>query len=172
MTSFSCWLLCGLMGPLSLIKGGYAASIALDRYVGTFAASGTVLEGPEANSHTVRCRLTASLQGATSLSLRGTCRAYMILSRSISVDLTWDPQSGQVIGTYTGSRVGTAQLIGRQMGNDLDLKITWPRPLYGDTTANLRVVGIDANRFRIVVMDRIGVNGPSRATTDLALLRN
>jgi hypothetical protein len=172
MSSFYGLLFCGLLGSHVPINSAHAASIALDRYVGSFAASGTVLEGPDANSHTVRCRFIASLQGATGLSLRGTCRAYMIISRSISVDLTWDPKSGHVIGTYTGSRVGTARLIGRQMGNELDLKITWPRPLYGDTTATLKVVGVDANRFRIVVMDRIGVNGPSRATTDLALLRN
>jgi hypothetical protein len=172
MNSFYCRLFGGILVSLGAANGAHAESIALDRYVGVFAASGTILEGPDANSHPVRCRFTTSLQGATGLSLRGTCRAYMIISRSISVDLTWNPQSGHVIGTYTGSRVGTARLLGKQMGNELNLRITWPRPLYGDTTATLKVVGVDANQLRIVVMDRIGVNGPSRATTDLALLRN
>jgi hypothetical protein len=68
--------------------------------------------------------------------------------------------------------VGKAQLTGKQMGADLDLTITWPKPLYGDTTANLRVDSVDADRFRIVVMDRIGVNGLVRATTELTLLRH
>jgi hypothetical protein len=166
------WLSCGLLTPLCIAGGADAATTVLDRYVGSFAGSGTILEGPDANSHQVRCRFTASRQGATDLSLRGTCRAHLIVSRSISVDLTWDPESGRVTGTYTGSRVGTAQLTGRQMGADLHLTITWPKPLYGDTTANLRVDSVDADRFRIVVMDRIGVNGLVRATTDLALLRN
>ena len=105
------------------------------------------------------------------LSLRGTCWAYLIISRSVSVDLDWNPQSGRVTGTYTGSRVGTAQLTGRQIGAGFDLTIQWPKPLYGDTIAKLTVAPVDQDRFRVVVMDRIGVNGPVRATTDLTLVR-
>jgi hypothetical protein len=166
------WLSLGLLIPFSIVGRVDAGTDVLDRYVGSFTASGTILEGPDANSHRVRCRFTAARQGATNLSFSGVCRAHLIISRSISVNLVWDPQSGRVTGTYSGSRVGTAQLAGRQVGTDLDLTITWPKPLYGDTTANLRVGSADADRFRIVVMDRIGANGPVRATTDLALLRN
>jgi hypothetical protein len=167
------WLSCGVLAPFCFVVGDAGAATAvLDRYAGSFAASGTVLVGPNANSHQVRCQFTASRQGATGLSLRGTCRAYLIISRSISVDLAWDPQSGRVTGTYTGSRVGPAQLIGRQVGADFDLTIEWPKPLYGDTTAQMRVASLDPDRFRIVVMDRIGVDGPVRATTDLTLLRH
>jgi hypothetical protein len=110
-------------------------------------------------------------QGATGLSLQGTCWAYLIISRSISANLAWDPQSGQVTGTYTGSRVGTARLAGWQAGAGFDLTIEWPKPLYGDTTAQMKVASLDPDRFRIVVTDRIRVNGPVRATTDLTLLR-
>jgi hypothetical protein len=35
----------------------------------------------------------------------------------------------------------------------------------------MTVASLDPDRFRIVVTDRIGVNGPIRATTDLTLLR-
>jgi hypothetical protein len=164
-------LSCGLLMSLWLVGGSGAAPAVLDRYTGSFSASGTILEGPNANSHQVRCHFTASRQGAAGLSLRGTCRAYLIISRSVSVDLAWDPQSGRVTGTYTGSRVGTAQLTGRQMGADFDLTLQWPKPLYGDTTANMSVASLDPDRFRVVVMDRIGLNGPVRATTDLTLLR-
>ncbi|MBF9197897.1 hypothetical protein I2H36_17825 [Microvirga sp. BT290] len=88
------------------------------------------------------------------------------------MDLDWDPRSDRVTGTYTGSRVGTAQLAGKQTEGGFDLTITWPKPLYGDTSANLRVASAIPGRFRIVVMDRIGVSGPVRATTDLTLLQN
>ena len=57
------------------------------------------------------------------------------------------------------------------MGADFDLTIKWPKPLYGDMTAILKVANVDSDRFRIVVMDHIGVNGPVRATTDLTLSR-
>jgi hypothetical protein len=167
----TCWLSCMLLEALCMVGSADAAVAILDRYAGTFTASGTILEGPDAASHWVRCHFTSSRQGATSLSLRGTCWAYLILSRSVSVDLDLDPQSGRVTGTYTGSRVGKAQLTGKQRGADLDLTIQWPKPLYGDTTAHLRVASVDAERFRIVVIDHIGVNGPVRATTNLTLLR-
>jgi hypothetical protein len=164
---------CGVVALLCLAAGGVvkAAPAALDRYTGSFSASGTILEGPSADSHHVRCRFTSLRQGATGLSLQGTCWAYLIISRSISADLVWDPRSGQVTGTYTGSRVGTAQLSGRQVGADFDLVIEWPKLLYGDTTAQMRVASLEPDRVRIVVTDRIGPNGPVRATTDLTLLR-
>jgi hypothetical protein len=157
---------------LCLIAGSAgAATTAFDRYAGVFSASGTVVEGPAATSHQVRCRFTTSQQGTAGFSLQGTCWAYLVLSRSISAKLVGDPTSGKVTGTYTGSRVGTAHLTGRQVGADFDLVIEWPKPLYGDTTATMRIVSLDPDRFRIVVTDRIGINGPVRPTTDLTLAR-
>jgi hypothetical protein len=47
----------------------------------------------------------------------------------------------------------------------------WPLPLYGDTTATMRIVSLDPDRFRIVVTDHIGVNGPVRSTADPTLAR-
>jgi hypothetical protein len=161
-----------LVAGLGLVFRSVPAKAApLDRFVGSFAASGTVVEGPNASSHQVRCGFTALRQGAAGLALRGTCRAYLVMSRSISADLVLDTRSGRVTGTYTGARVGTARLIGRRRGEALDLVINWPAPVYGDTTANLRIVSLDPNRLRIEVIDRIGASGPIRATTDLLLVR-
>ncbi|PVE21078.1 hypothetical protein DC522_28645 [Microvirga sp. KLBC 81] len=161
----------GVIPLLSLMGNAGAAPAVLDGYAGTFSGSGTILEGPDATSHHVSCRFTILQQGATGLSLQGTCWAYLIISRSISADLAWNSRSGQVTGTYTGSRVGTARLSGRQTGTDFDLTIEWPKPLYGDTTAQMMVANLGPDRFRIIVTDRIGANGPVRATTDLTLLR-
>ena len=165
-------LSCGVVLLLYSATGSAGAAPAVvDRYAGSFSATGTILEGPDASSHQVSCQFTIRQQGPTDLSLQGTCRAYLLIARSVSARLSWDPRSGKVTGTYTGSRVGTAQLRGRQVGTDFDLVIAWPRPLYGDTMAQMRVASLDPNRFRIVVTDRIGANGPVRATTDLTLLR-
>ena len=157
--------------PFCLIGDAGAAAAVLNRYTGSYVGSGTILEGPNANSHEVSCSFTASPQGETGLTLRGSCSAYLIITRSVAVDLDWNPQTGRVTGTYTGARVGMAQLTGRQIGGDFDLRISWPKPLYGDTTAELSVATVDPDRFRIVVMDRIGPNGPFRATTNLMLSR-
>lgn len=164
-------LSCEFLVTLCLVGDAGAATAVLNRYTGSFVASGTVLEGPSANLRQVTCFFSTLRQGQTGLSLRGTCSAYLIITRSVSVDLEWDPHSGQVTGSYSGSRVGTAQLTGRQIQGNFYLTINWPKPLYGDTTAELRVSIIDPDRFRIVVMDHIGVDGPVRATTDLILLR-
>jgi hypothetical protein len=161
-----------LVAGLGLVfRAAPAKAAPLDRFVGSFAASGTVVDGPNASSHQVRCGFAALRQGAAGLALRGTCRAYLVMSRSISADLVLDTRSGRVTGTYTGARVGTARLIGRVRGGTLDLVVTWPAPVYGDTTANMRIVSLDPDRFRIAVIDRIGANGTVRATTDLLLVR-
>ena len=172
MQRLSPHLSCGAILLACATAGGAGAAPAIfDLYAGSFSGSGTILEGPDATSHQVGCRFEILQQGATGLSLQGTCRAYLILTRTVSARLSWDPGSGQVTGTYTGSRVGTAKLTGRQRGTDFDLAIEWPRPLYGDTTARMRVASLNQNRFQIVVTDRIGANGPVRATTDLTLTR-
>ena len=161
-----------LVAGLSLVfRSAPAKAAPLDHFVGSFAASGTVVEGQNASSHQVHCGFTASRQGAVGLALRGTCRAYLVMSRSISADLVLDTRSGRVTGTYTGARVGTARLIGRVRGGTLDLVVNWPAPVYGDMTANMKIVSLDPTRFRIAVIDRIGANGPVRDTTDLLLVR-
>jgi hypothetical protein len=172
MACRSSWLPWSAIPLHGLLAGHVGAEPGLlERFAGTFSGSGTIVEGPNAEFHQVRCRFTILAHGATGLSLRGTCWAHLIVARSISADVGWDPRSGQVTGTYTGSRVGAARLVGRQASGGFDLAIEWPKPLYGDTSAQMKVASLGRNRFRIVVTDRIGVNGPVQATTDLTLFR-
>ncbi|GAB1582791.1 hypothetical protein PPNSA23_27340 [Phyllobacterium phragmitis] len=149
---------------------GLAEAAPLDRFAGTFRASGTVVEGPKATAHRARCNFTVEPMGSNRIALRGTCRAYLVFTRTISARLALSG-SGRVTGTYTGARVGTAQLAGRLRGGTLEMTVRWPKPLYGDTTANMRIVSLDPNRLQILVTDRIGPRGPTRQTTDLTLVR-
>jgi len=154
------------------VSGGPAPATAasLDRFTGSFRASGTVVEGPKATAHRARCNFAVAPSGANRITLNGTCRAYLVFTRAISADLVSD-RSGRVTGTYTGARVGTARLSGRLRGGSLEMTVKWPKPLYGDTTANMRIVSLDRNRLKILVTDRIGIRGPTRQTTDLTLVR-
>ena len=165
------YLVCRILVLLSLVECASATTTVLDRYAGTFTASGTILLRDPTQIHIRYAATSLPHRKVQQVCLRGTCRADLIISRSVTVDLTWEAESGRVTGTYTGSRVGMAQLRGNADGRDFDLAIAWPKPLYGDTTANLRVTMITPDRIRIVVMDRVGVNGPVRATTDLTLMR-
>src|SRR5688500_2148747 len=47
------WLSFGLLMPLCIVARVDARTDVLDRYVGSFAATGSILEGPGANSHRV-----------------------------------------------------------------------------------------------------------------------
>jgi hypothetical protein len=158
----------------TLSSAGAAAqtqSEALGRFAGSFIGSGTVVEGPNATAHKVTCDSAVKPDGNQALTVRGICRAYLVFSRAISADLTLDPGTGRLSGTYTGSRVGTARLSGRLTGRAMDLAIRWPKPLYGDTRADMRIVSVGKDQLRILVTDRIGADGPPRTTTDLTLTR-
>lgn len=148
-----------------------ASAEPLDLFTGSFSGSGTVIEGPNANSHRVRCEMNSSQQGRAGLLMRGTCWAYLIMSRSITADLVLNSQSGEVSGTYTGARVGQARLSGKRQGNSFDLIINWPKPVYGNMTSDMTIASSNPDRLRIVVIGRIGENGPLRAMTDLVLTR-
>ncbi|RCS23495.1 hypothetical protein DUT91_14610 [Phyllobacterium salinisoli] len=155
------------------IIGSWQPAVAapLDRFAGSYRASGTVVEGPKATKHRVGCNFTVRQPSRNRIALQGTCRAYLVVSRSISADLALGNRSGRVTGTYTGSRVGPARLVGQLRGGTLEMTVNWPRPLYGDTTARMRIVSLTPDRLKIVVTDRIGAGGPTRATTDLTLVR-
>ena len=143
-----------------------------DLFTGSFSATGTVVEGPRAESHSVTCSFVSSPNRPTSFGLRGKCWAYRVFSRSISADLALDPRSGRVTGTYIGARVGTARLSGQQQGSLIKLSIIWPAPVFGNMTSAMTIARNDHNHLRITVLSRIGADGPIRATTDLLLRRN
>ncbi|MGO4571260.1 hypothetical protein [Microvirga sp. 2TAF3] len=82
-----------------------------------------------------------------------------------------DPRSGQVTGTYTGARVGPASLSGKRQGTAINLMINWPKPVFGNMTSEMRIAIPSSDHLRILVLSRIGVNGPVRPTTDLVLVR-
>lgn len=161
-----------LAAVLILLSGAAPAQASpFERFTGSFSATGSIVEGPNADAHPVRCNFVAARQGASRLGLRGTCSAYLVIARSVSADLVLDPGSGRVTGTYTGARVGTARLTGRQQGRVISLSILWPAPVFGTMTSAMTIASLDPNRLRIVVLSRIGTDGPVRATTDLLLQR-
>jgi hypothetical protein len=84
------YLSCGLLAPLCLFGSAGAATAVFDRYAGSFAASGAIVEGPNANAHQVRCRFTASRgvqRGCRSEARAGPIRSYCELSVSILIGI-------------------------------------------------------------------------------------
>jgi hypothetical protein len=105
------------------------------------------------------------------ISAQGNCRAVLIFRRQIGIVLVHDPQSGTYRGTYTGSRIGPARLIGTRSGDALNLRIEWPRPVNGDTQATMVVQNDGRGILRITVADNLTPGGPIEKTSEIVLAR-
>jgi hypothetical protein len=69
------------------------------------------------------------------------------------VDLTFDPTTGVYRGTYIGDRVGPAKVTGKRHGDAVDFVITWPKPVNGDTRADMKIENTGTGVLKITVTD-------------------
>jgi hypothetical protein len=88
----------------------------LGRFRGSWSGSGKVQREGNSQPRQVTCSVTGS-PAENRISAQGNCRAAVIFSRQIGVDLAYDPRSGLYRGTYTGSRIGPARLSGTRSGD-------------------------------------------------------
>lgn len=140
----------------------------LDAFQGDWRGSGIVRRNAESGPQKVRCSLSGT-RSEDGLTFSGTCRAYLVFSRRISADIRYDAESDSYAGSYSGSLAGTAALSGRRKGNSVVLDVRWPKPVNGDTSASMEIVG-DGDSFRILVTDEI--SGEPTPVTDLAFARS
>jgi len=146
-----------------------AESTYLDRFKGGWNGAGKVQRGIDSSPWNVQCTFRGVIPDANHISIQGTCRAAIILQREIGVELTYDPASGVYRGTYTGARVGPALLSGTRVGDAVNLAITWPKPVNGDTRSNLTIRNDGSGSLRITVADNLTPGGPIQQTSDLLL---
>ena len=117
---------------------------------GKFAGKGTVRLRTNTPVMNISCTFTSDAT-ANSLSLDGTCRAMLIMTRQIRADLKTNGTS--YTGTYIGSRSGPAGLRGTRVGNAINLDIHWAKIVNGDRDAELTVEKIGADDMRLTVTD-------------------
>jgi hypothetical protein len=87
----------------------------------------------------------------------------------IAADITYDPVSGHYSGTYIGAKVGPARVVGKRSSNVVDLAITWPRPVHGDTKARMTIENAGDGRLRLTIFDNVIAGGPEERTTDVIM---
>jgi hypothetical protein len=145
-----------------------AESSFLDRFKGSWTGSGRVQRNAASDPWQVDCRLTGN-RAADRISIQGNCRAALIMRRSIGADISYDPRSGDYRGVYTGARVGPARLSGTRKGDMVRLTIDWPKPVNGDTQAEMTIHNQGSGVLRIVVRDNLIPGGPIQQTSDLVL---
>ncbi|ANY84294.1 hypothetical protein BB934_39420 (plasmid) [Microvirga ossetica] len=142
----------------------------LERFRGTWPGSGKVQREGGSQPRQVTCSVTGSLT-ENRISAQGQCRAVVIFSRQIGVDLVYDPRSGIYRGTYTGSRIGPARLTGTRNGDVVNLRIEWPHPVNGDTQATMAIQNGGRGTLRITVADNLTPGGPIQQTSEIILAR-
>lgn len=134
-------------------------------YNGAWSGSGTVLKASV--SWQVNCRATGA-PSTNHIVIKGGC-SVAVINVPISADITYDPASGRYSGTYVGAKVGPAHLSGTRSGNVVNLAITWPKPVNGDTKARMTIVNDGHGNLRIVVSDNVSPGGPEQHTSDIEL---
>ncbi|MEM1053829.1 MAG: hypothetical protein AAGI28_17230 [Pseudomonadota bacterium] len=77
--------------------------------------------------------------------------------------------NGSVRGTYTGSRSGPAELMGRISGDTLRMQINWAGEVNGDLSAEMVLRRTGENSFSQTVIDQ--VDGQSRRTSEFQFVR-
>jgi hypothetical protein len=142
----------------------------LARFAGDWTGGGSVQRNETEQPRKVTCRITGT-PSANAVSIRGKCRAAVIFTRNIGVDVRVD-SSGRYTGTYTGSKIGPASLSGARSGDTVTFTVTWPKPVMGDTTATMTIVNDGNGRLRFTVVDKLGAGGPEAKVTDLSFTKS
>jgi len=169
MTNTAAYLRRGLAGAALVLVAsavGAAETDYFDRFTGAWVGGGIAQRDLGATPREVTCKVTGKRQENT-VSVSGRCRAYLVFTRSISVDLTYDEASETYSGTYVGSRLGPAPVEGKRDGDALDLTITWPKVTNGDREAAMRIENTGDGRLRLILSDRPAGNGELMTLTDL-----
>ena len=139
----------------------------LQRFEGTFSGGGKVSRNEAERPTNVRCTMNGNAS-ANSISMSGTCRAAVIFSRKISANLRVDG-SGRYTGTYVGSSIGPARLSGKRSGDAVNLTITWPKPVRGDTRAYMTIRNSGDGRLAITITDEVPAGGPRAQVSSISL---
>lgn len=158
---------------LSLFGGNAFADETgfLSRFDGRWSGGGQVRRNAEASPWNVKCAVTGNLS-SQGMEMDGRCSGAVIVSRQIGANLEYDPKTGVYTGTYIGSIYGPAALNGRRSGDQVNLTITWARPVNGDTKARMTIFNDGGGVLSIKVIDEIRPGGPAKTMSDLTFRKS
>jgi hypothetical protein len=158
------------LGAISFTTGsGLADETAfLGSLEGKWTGGGTVLVRINRAPINVSCNFDSQANGAA-LSMRGTCRGLLVVSRSISADLR--SNGANYTGVYVGPRGGRSALSGSRRGNAINLNVRWAREVNGDRSASLVVQKLGENGMRLSTIDEDPNSGKRVVTSEINLRR-
>ncbi|WP_117196402.1 hypothetical protein [Rhizobium terrae] len=135
---------------------------------GQWTGGGEVLRKLGGEKVKVTCDMKSDAN-ASSLSMDGSCRALVVISRSFKANVT--ASGASYSGNYTGISGKPSKLIGARAGDTIDLDVTWANEIYGDRKARMTIQKVGANGLRIRTIDQDPSSGKTIVTTDLDLRR-
>jgi hypothetical protein len=141
----------------------------LQSLVGSWQGAGRVRLNPTVGAVPVTCTLNSHSTGTT-LTLDGNCRARIVFSRRIGVDLR--AQGSTYTGSYTGSKRGAARLLGKRSGDTLSLQIKWPDHGEGARVASMQLSSARLGEMRIVTTEQHPQTGARVVTANIEFSRN
>ncbi|MDE1994327.1 MAG: hypothetical protein KGI75_17620 [Rhizobiaceae bacterium] len=159
-----------LIGLLALlpVTGLAAESDFLQYLQGRWNGSGTVVRRIGTAPINVNCSLTSTAKGP-SLSMKGQCRGLLVVSRSISADIT--ANGTRYTGVYVGPSGGRSALSGSRQGNTINLNVRWAKLVNGDHDATMTITRVGNNGLALQTIDRDPGTGKSLVTSDIKLQR-
>jgi hypothetical protein len=137
----------------------------IDQFGGSWAGSATITKN--STPWQVGCQVVGR-PTVNHIAIEGNC-TLSIISVRIAADITFDPKSGRYSGTYIGAKVGPAHVSGKRTGSVVNLAITWPSPVNGDTKARMTIENTGGGSLRMVTFDNVVVGGPEQRTSDADL---
>jgi hypothetical protein len=138
----------------------------MDRFTGQWSGGGPYKRTTRTPSVTIKCMLTGNRSG-NRVQVGGTCRAAIVIKRTIAMDVTYDPASDSYRGTYKGEMDGLAQLSGKRKGDNVTFDVAWPEILNGDRTATMTIGSDGDGTMRLRMSDRASPDGPVQVMWDL-----
>jgi hypothetical protein len=156
-------LLLAFAGGASADESGFLKSLQ-----GDWSGKGMIKRTISASPITVSCTFNTQAQNAT-LSMNGTCRGMVVVSRSVSATLR--ANGNQYTGTYIGPAGGRSALSGARHGNTINLAVRWAKIVNGDHNAKMTIEKIGANALRMVTLDNDLASGKQVITSEINLQR-
>ncbi|HXV29522.1 MAG TPA: hypothetical protein VD840_04235 [Sinorhizobium sp.] len=135
---------------------------------GNWAGGGMVKIRTDMMPINVSCDLHSRNSGLA-LSLRGTCRGLILVSRPIGADLAFN--GAHYSGTYIGPSGGKSGLTGSRRGSAINLTIHWAKEVNGDRRARLTLQKVGENGMKLTTVDVDPRSGNRVVTSEINLRR-
>jgi hypothetical protein len=135
---------------------------------GSWSGGGSYVRPNGDTPVTVTCNFKSTATAST-LIMRGTCRALVVVSRSLDAELR--VSGNDYSGRYSGPE-GDATLRGVRSGNSLSLTINWHQTVRGDQQARMEISMEASNELTLRTTDMDAAGQRQIVTTDIRLHRD